>query len=288
MTQSTASTRSLYALALFAVLLMSFVPVTIKFIDANEATIGIVRLSIAALGIAVILRFKQSFTSITKKELGWLILLGIIFAGHWYTYFKSIKLANASLAAIGVATYGIHLLFLNRIFYREKLNIIDLAAVCVAFFGIYLTAPTLDLSNQKASGFFFAIISGLLYAGLPLINRKMPHLSTNTRALGQFGFALVIFCFLLPQANFSLSTNNWFWLVFLGVVSTLVAHTLWLKTSTELPTQITAVLYYCYVPLTIILSFFVLNEPLNWEKLVGAGLIIAANITVAWAHTKRK
>lgn len=282
------SFRGLLLIALAAILLMGFVPIIIKWVSANEATIGLVRLSIAALGIALLLKFKGRKLEVSKNDLKWLILLGFVFAVHWYTYFKSIKLSDASLAAIGVATFGIHLLFLNRVFYGEKLNAIDFVAVIVAFIGIYLTSPTLTFSETKVSGFFIAILSGFLYACLPLINRKIPHLSTNVRALGQFGFALIFFLPLLPMSNFQMPTNDWIGLIVLGVVSTLVAHTLWIKASTELPTSITAVIYYCYVPMAIILGFYFLDESLNWEKLTGASLIIGANIMVALFHKKKQ
>lgn len=282
------SFRSLLFIALGAILLMGFVPITIKWVSANEATIGLIRLSIAALGIAVLIRLKKKKLSLTKGELGWLALLGIVFAIHWYTYFKSIKLSDASLAAIGVATFGIHLLFLNRIFYKEKMHAIDFLAVFIAFIGIYFATPALDLSNSKANGFFIAIFSGFMYACLPLINRKIPHLSTNTRALGQFGFALICFLPLLPQSSFTLPTNDWLGLIFLGVFSTLIAHTLWIKASTELPTSVTAVLYYCYVPMAIVLGYFFLEESLNWQKLLGAGLIIGSNVLVALFHKKKQ
>ena len=267
---------------------MGFVPVTIKWISANEATIGLVRLFIAALGIGILLKFRGSLNQVSRQALKWLVLLGLVFAVHWYTYFKSIKLSDASLAAIGVATFGMHLLLLNRVFYKEKLNSIDIFAVAMAFAGIYLTTPEFDLGNQKATGFFIAILSGFFYACLPLINRKISHLSTNQRAFGQFGFALVFFLPLVPQSNFELTQFDWFGLVFLGVFSTLIAHTLWIKASTELPGSITAVLYYCYVPMAIVLGYFFLDEPLNWQKLTGAALIIAANILVAFYHRKKQ
>ncbi|WP_196139087.1 DMT family transporter [Aliikangiella sp. G2MR2-5] len=284
---SQASIRYLLMVAMSAILLMGFVPVIIKWISANEATIGIVRLSIGTLGISILLFFKRRSLKLTRRDLRWLILLGLVFALHWFTYFKSIKLSDASLAAIGVATFGLHLLFLNLIFYREKLIGSDFIAVIIAFAGIFLASPPMDLEQGKLDGFLIAILSGFLYACLPLINRQLNHLSTNTRALGQFGFALVGFLFLLPQSNFSLSTNDWWGLIFLGVLSTLIAHTLWIKASTELPTSYTAVLYYSYIPMAIILGYFFLGEPLNWEKLVGAGLIILANIMVALLHKKK-
>ncbi|TQV88185.1 DMT family transporter [Aliikangiella coralliicola] len=284
MSNTTGSIKSLLLIALASILLMSFVPVLIKWISANAVTIGIVRLTIGAAGIGVLVLFSKKRASVTRRDFIWLFLLGLFFAVHWYTYFQSIKMSDASLAAIGMATFGIHLLLLNRIFFKETINISDYFAIVISFIGIYIASPRTDIAADKLNGFLLSVFSGFVYACLPLINRRITRLSTNTRALGQFGFALLFFMLLLPQSDFNLSSYDWGGLVVLGVLSTLIAHTLWIKASTELPTKFTAVLYYCYVPIAILLSFIFLNETMNWQKLVGAGLIIAANIMVVFLH----
>ena len=282
------SINALLLIAIAAVVLMSFVPVLIRYTQANEATIGIVRLAIGAMGLAIILFFTRKAEQLSRKEWGWLIFLGFVFAIHWYSYFRSIKLADASLAAIGVATFGIHLLLLNAVIFREKLSAIDLLAVLMAFAGIYVASPNLSLDSEKLLGFLIAVLSGFFYACLPLINRQLSHLATNTRGLGQFGFGLLFFLLMLPQANFHLTSADWLSLTVLGLVCTLVAHTLWIKVSTELPTNFTAVIYYGYVPLAMIMSYFFLGESITWQKIVGAIMIIGANIMVIFMHKKNQ
>ena len=277
---------SLILIAIFAILLMSIVPVIIKWINVNPATIGIVRLTIGAIGIGILALFSKCKLSMTKKELIWLTLLGFIFALHWYLYFVSIKMANASLAAIGVATFGIHLLVLSSLFKLQKFKIIDILAIGLALIGIYLASPSIDIDQSQLHGFLIAIVSGFLYACLPIINQRLKHIPTQTKALGQFSFALLFFLFLLPQASFDFSTNDWRGLLVLGVLCTLVAHTLWIKVTTELPNNLTAVIYYSYVPISMLLSFFVLGESMSWQKIMGAVLIISANILVVLAHKR--
>jgi len=240
------------------------------------------------LGIGIFALITRTNLSVSSKELKWLILLGVVFALHWYSYFVSIKKADASLAAIGVATFGIHLLILSGFINREKFGRSDIFAVILSVVGIYLASPTFDLQQNKLQGFLLAILSGFLYACLPIINQRLNHISTQTKALGQFGFALIAFLFLLPQASFNITANDWKGLVLLGVLSTLVAHTLWIKVTTELPSNLTAVIYYLYVPIAMLLSFFLLDESMNWQKIIGAALIILANIMVVLLHKQTK
>lgn len=274
----------LILIAISAVLLMSLVPVLIRWINVNPATIGIVRLAIGALGMAIFAFVSNNKLAVNRKEVFWLALLGLIFALHWYTYFVSIKIASASLAAIGVATFGIHLLLLSGLINKQKLTIADIIAVLLSLAGVYLTSSNIDIEQTKLYGFLLAIVSGFLYACLPIINQRLSHTTTQTRALGQFGFGLIAFLFLLPQADFDLTANDWQGLLVLGIICTLVAHTLWIKASTELPSNLTAVIYYAYVPMSMLLSFIVLDESMSWQKITGAGLIISANVLVVLFH----
>ena len=274
--------------ALLSIFLMGFVPALIHGISANEATIGTVRLAIAAAGIGLIMFFAKQFKGIGRRDFIWLAILGLTFAVHWYMYFWSIKRAGASLAAIAVCTFGIHLLFVNRLFLKEPIGRTDFLAVIVAFTGVYIATPAESASLVQTYGFIVGILSGFLYACLPAINRQISHLSTNMRALGQFGFGLVGFSFIWPMTDWQLSVDDWSGLVVLGVMCTLGAHTLWNKASTELPGPLAAVIYYLYIPWAMVISVVLLDEAITWQMLLGAGLIIAANIVVALFHRKPK
>ena len=277
--------RSMLSIALFSIALMSIVPVIIKGISANEVTIGIVRLLIAAIGIALLtLATKRKL--ITRRTIPWQLLLGLMFSLHWFTYFKSLKMSTVSLGAIGVATFGIHLLWLNRIFFKEPLKRSDYLAVLLAFAGAVLVTPDSNLNPDHFVGFGIAVFSGLAYATLPIINRKATFLSTEQKAFGQFGFGLLFFG---PFAGFGvwqLSQMDWAGLLVLGLVCTLAGHTLWIKASSALPNSITATIYYVYIPIAMTLSVIFFDEQLGLNKLAGAGLIISANIMVVLLHSR--
>lgn len=272
-------------LSIVTVLLMSLVPVLVKAISANEITIGIARLAIGAVGIAFIAKLKKQ-PLFKRENLKWLLLLGLVFSAHWYTYFTSLKLSTASLGAIGVCTFGIHLLFLNRLFFKESIKPIDVVAIILAFAGVLLATPDSNIEPEYFNGFLIAVVSGFLYACLPIINRKATHLTTEQKAFGQFGFGLLFFAPFFSFGNWQLDSLDWGGLLVLGLVCTLVAHTLWIKVSTELPNSITATVYYFYVPVAMLQSSLFLNEELTWQKLTGAGLVIGANILVVLLHRK--
>jgi len=283
------STSKLILLAFTAVSLMGTVPVLIKLTAANEVVIGIMRLFIAGGGIFLLMLANKSvggLKSLTRQDCLWLMLLGLVFALHWYSYFYAIKITSPSLAAIGVSTFGIQLLLLNALIFKERIKKLDFFAIFMAFTGVVLASKGTGGENGMGPGLLASIFSGSLYALMAVINRKAYRLSTQQKALGQFGFALLAFSFFIPLGNFQLQMHDWGILLILGIACTLAAHTFWIKVTAELPGNFTAIIYYFYLPVAIGLSAAFAHDPLSWQKIFGAGLIIFANIMVLLIHKK--
>lgn len=278
----------LILIALLAVTSMSMVPVLVKSTSANEISIGIFRLGIALVLISPFVFYKKLLSGLNKTQ--WLALLwiGLCFGVHWLTYFYSIKTAGAALAAIAVSTYGVHLLLLNVVFKNYQIHLTEWLAIAVCIGGCILVAPPLNWQEGSSIGLIVGLISGFLYGAMPLLHQRASELPTLTRTWGQFAFALLVFClffgdFELPQTVLDLNK-----LLALGVICTVLAHGLWVKASTELPALFTAMIYYLYVPLAMISSYFVLKEDIGLQMILGAALIITANSTLAILQWRRQ
>ncbi len=269
---------------------MSLVPILIRSASANEITIGLARLAIAiALVSPLAWRFGRQPSSLADWRQ--LALVGIVFGGHWLTYFISIKTASAAIAAVAISTYGIHLLLLQWWFGRQRITPIELGAVLLCFVGCLLTAPALKLSDKLTIGMLVGVFSGFLYACLPLLHQKITHIPTITRAWGQFFFASLIFLPALGYSDWQLPAGDWWRLLILGVVCTVIGHSLWVKVSTEMPAVFTGVVYYLYVPIAMVSSAVFLQELISAKMIAGALCIIAANITIAlstWRRSKKQ
>ncbi len=269
--------------AFIAVVLMASVPIVVKLVSASEIEVGTLRLLIASVGMTLWLKWSRVSWRLTADQWRMLILLGITFAIHWYAYFKSIKLSTPSIAAIGVSTYGIHLVLLSAIFLKQKINVADGVALVLAMVGVYLVIPDLDWQSDYFQGLLVSIFSGILYACLPIIHQLGKEVPNRMRAWGQFSFALMVFLPFGLFESWQLGLNDWVGLVFLGVVATLIAHSLWVKATTELPGAIASMVYYLYVPLAMALSYVLVDEQITGLMILGAALIILANfLTIAY------
>jgi len=272
------------AAALLAVLSMSMVPVLIRASHANEITIGIVRLTIAIILLTPVFFFRQ-LPCLSARQWFGLLTVGLVFGCHWLSYFVSIKWSSAAIAAIAVSTYGIHLLLLQWLVKGQRIRLLEWLAVFICFGGCILIAPNFSLSDKVTLGLLVGIGSGFLYACLPLLHQNLMAIPTFTRAWAQFLFAILIFIPFVGTANWRLSANDWWGLLVLGAVCTVIGHSLWVKSSSELPVIFTSLIYYLYVPIAMITSFIFLQELITPTMIAGAACIIVANIvtaTLAW------
>ncbi len=272
--------------AAVALFFFGCIAAAVKFVSANAITIGIARLGITIALLLPFLLFTKRLQKVSAADIRTLALMGTCFALHWLAFFFSIKVGSASVATVGLATYGVHLMVLRWIVQRSKITAIDMIVLMLAVAGSIMVIPALRVESRDATGLGLGILSGFFYALLPILQQQNTHLPALTRALGQFVFALIVFLFLWPLSDWTLTTTDWLGLIFLGVMCTLVSHTLWVKITTTLPTKTTSVIYYLFVPVSLILSVTILHEQVDGLMISGAGLIIAANILAVSHHSK--
>ena len=266
----------LLLVGLASIATMAWVPVLISLVNSNEATIGLVRVLIAGLFLTPLIVYRKQLTGLSGRDWFALLVIGAVFAIHWWTYFYAIRHSTPSLGALSLSTYGIHMLWINALLRRERPRVSDIVAISLCFIGCIIVSPSLDLSDGATIAFLVGVFSGFLYAVLPFLHQRVAHLPTSLRSWGQFGFAGLFFLFLWPQMQFSLSQRDWLLLLILGVVCTLVAHTLWVKATTELPAAVSGAFYYLYIPIAMVLSYVILDEPMGFAKLLGGAIIVGA------------
>ena len=266
-----------YIEGLLAVCLFGITPLFIKEVSANAITIGVVRLTIGSTFLYFLATSKRLKT-LNKKEWKALIWIGTLFGAHWITYFISVKLSTPSMAILSVSSFGIHLIYLNWLFKGQKPKTMNVITVLVALIGIFLIVPELSLENDLTTGILVGLASAFFFALLPFQHQKHHQVNSMVRAFGQYAFALPIFLILITEFHWDLSSQDWWYLAILGIFCTVGAHTLWLRATTYLDASTTSLIFYLGTPIAMTTSYFFLNEEMNTSKLIGAGLIISANV----------
>lgn len=259
-------------------MLFGSTPVFIKKVTANAVTIGLVRLSIATVFMYFLFIGAKRLKALQKKDWKALMLIGLVFGIHWVSYFYAVKVSTPSIAILGLTCFGIYLILFGWIFQGKKPGIFEWLTVLMAVGGNLLIVPEFSLSNDITVGLLIGLGSGLFFAILPLLQQRNAHILSYTRAFGQYGFGLLFFGLFAFQADFDLPASDWYYLIVLALLCTVIAHTLWLRATTHLPHASSSVIYYLSIPVAMLVSYFFLNEPMPFNKVMGAILIVLANL----------
>ncbi|TDG15917.1 DMT family transporter [Seongchinamella unica] len=277
----------LILIGVMAVLIMSAVPVLIKATTANAYTIGIARLGIAVLVFMPLVLMRGHLLRLGRRQWLQLMVIGTVFGLHWLTYFFSIKLATAAIAALTILTYSVQYLILAYLFNGEKVAPVEWLAIGVCFAGCVVVSPEFTLENDVSLGIAVGLLSALLYAAMPLLHQRASSIGTLERTWGQFFFALLVFLPLWGRANWDLQLSDVYQLLVLGLMCTVVSHGLWVKTSTELPAIYSSMIYYLYLPGALIGSALFLGEPMTPVKIAGCTLVLGSSAALSLYRYRR-
>ncbi len=262
---------------ILAIVIFSLVPLAIKETTANPYTIGIFRLIVATLMLGVFWRKKINWSAYKESTFWKLAIIGICFFGHWITYTFAVKVSGPSITVLGLATYGIQLIFYGSWFLGYKIHAKNIFCLILSLIGVGLVIPSWDFHNNITLGLLLALVSASFYAIIPIMLQKSHEFNQETRIFYQFSISSLGYFFLIKETSWSgLSNNDWWLLLFLAVLGTFVAHTFWSRAVTKLPTTTTGIIYYLVTPITMVLSWGVLGEELSGLQKLGGVVILAA------------
>ncbi|MGL2994998.1 DMT family transporter [Flavobacterium sp. TSSA_36] len=219
--------------------------------------------------------FRVSFSAILK-----LVLVGLLIALHWITFFESIKVATVSIT-LSVFSLGAFIAsLLEPIFYGRKVLWYEV------FFGVVIIAGLaliLQVEINYLQGMLLALVSIFLGVIFTLFNGKLiEHHEPSVIAFYEFlsGFVFITLYFFYKGAFtvdfFILTPKNWLLLFVLASVCTAYAFTASVKVMRRL-SPYTVMLTTNLEPVYgIILAYFILGgkEKMSTEFYLGALLIV--------------
>jgi drug/metabolite transporter (DMT)-like permease len=155
--------------------------------------------------------------------------LGLLLAVHWTTFFQSVQASSVVIGQITFLTFPVFAALLEPPLFHERLRLTDVLLAFAALLGVVILVPGFELSNRTTQGVLWGVASGLTFAMLSLLNRKLVrrHASVSI-ALYQDAFAaLALLPFVLAEQP-SFTAKDVLLLLVLGVLCTAVAHSLFI------------------------------------------------------------
>lgn len=263
-----------------AVLLFGLASLFGKWVALPAAIIVLGRVAFAVPALAAVLRWRGRSVRLKKKRdylhLG---LLGLLLAIHWVTFFESVQVSTVAVCLVSYSTFPFFTVFLEPLFFRERLSRQGLLLSVIALAGVALVIPEWKLGNNITLGVFWGVLSGATFALLAVLNRK--YVRTYSSLQVAFYQDLAAFLILLPFW-FILKPNpiaaDWWLLVLLGVVFTAFSHTLFINGLKEVPARTASIIATLEPVYGVAAAALLLGEIPGLRVLGGGVLIVGAMV----------
>jgi drug/metabolite transporter (DMT)-like permease len=276
--------------ALLVTFLWSTSWVLIKFglVDIPPLTFAGLRYALAFL---ILLPFtlsskgRRELKSLSSRQWGLLLLLGLLFyavvQGSQFFGLAFLPAATVSLI-LGFTTLVVALM--GVFWLAEQPGWMGWLGITLSMIGAVVYFYPVELPGSQYFALFIVTIGMLANAVSAVLGRSInqreniPPLIVTTVSMG-FGAALLLAAGTITQGIPYLTAKNWIIILWLALVNTAFAFTLWNHTLRSLPAMESSIINSTMLVQIALLAWLVLGEALTYKEwlgllLVGAGVLV--------------
>ena len=257
------------------------VGIFVRHIPLPSATIAFFRGLLGLLFLLVLM-------TVTGKKIDWqsarkngpvLLLSGIALGFNWILLFEAYRYTTVATATICYYLAPVFLVLASPLL-GERLTGKKLLLSCVALVGMVFVSGVLQGGVSGYKGVAFGVGAAVLYTSVMFLNKKLGAISAYDKTVLQLGTAAaVILPYCLLSSGFDMSGMNgagYLMLAVVCIVHTGIAYWLYFGSMRQLPSQTVAIFSYLDPVVAILLSAVLLREPLGWQGMLGAVLILGS------------
>jgi len=224
---------------------------------------------------------------VKKKDLPWLIGMGVISIGAFHVFWNnSVLMLGASLATVIQCNAPIFVTIMARLLFKEQLTIQKIIAIGLAVAGTILVAGLINEGNWSitARGLWIALSSAITYGSLSLFGKK---LSTeyNSWTIMFYIFSIGTLSLFLFQSGkpdpWPTGSGILGWVLGFVLISTILGFGLYTKALSILPASTASITATAEILFASVLAYFILGEQLGIWQILGALLIISGVVLVS-------
>jgi drug/metabolite transporter (DMT)-like permease len=267
-----------YLVLLLGVFCIAWSAIFVKLAHAPALTSGFYRYLFCFIGIIPIWIYKKIKIP-NQRTLLWIILGGFFFVCDMGLWNLAILKTSASVSTLLANNASIFVSLGALIFFKQKLPTIYWIGLFVAMIGVFTVTGRDFIENKNLGvGHLMAIGAAVFYAGYLLITQQVRESIDVVNFMGWSLIACLFFSYLIcyQQDLQMLHFDNQTWLSF--IAAGLICHLVgWLSINYALgflPAAIVSPTLLIQPVLTSIISFFLLNETLRKEQILGGFIVI--------------
>jgi drug/metabolite transporter (DMT)-like permease len=247
-----------------------------------ESIISLRLILAIALLTAVALFTKSDFTINLRNHLR-ILLLAAVAVFHLWIQITGLKYTTAANTGWIIGTAPIFIAVLGFIFLKEKLNLIKITGIAIAFIGLILLVGKgnpMNIDIVKNIGDLLVLFSSFTWGVYSIINKKI---SLNYSPLMTILYLFILMALIIIPFNINqkvidsvihLSTVGWISILFLGLLCSGVSYVIWAYSLREMESAKVGAYLYLEPFVTVLSAWLFLKEEITLLMLFSGLLII--------------
>ena len=267
------------------ILLMGLNPLFAKLIDMPALSIIWGRLIFTSLSLFLVIKlFRKTSFRLTASQFKWVIITGICFGFHWWTYFQSIQFSTVAVGLCALFTYPIITGVLEPMMLGGKHKMIELLTGVLVTVGVIIIVPEWDFGNTTFLGILLGVASAFLFSLRNIWGKKyLNALSPDMTMFYQVLSGSILFLPFLTQFEFKPTGSDLGFLLLSGLLITPLSHTLLIKTFDYFSIKTVSVMTSLQILYSSIFAYLIFMEIPMIRTMIGGGIIfIAVVVETFW------
>ena len=224
----------------------------------------------------------------SKTNRNKVFLSGVLLSIHWITYFYALDYSNVAIALLTLYSFPAFTAIIEPIYTKSPFKTTDVFLAMCSFVGVLILVPSFSLNNNYSFAILLGLISSITYVFRNLmLLEPAKHNPGMTIMFYQLGTLIVVVAPFWLFIDSLPSQEDWLGLFALAIITTVLAHTLFVMSLKKLDAT-TASLLSCLAPvLGIIWALIFLNEVPTHKTLIGGSIILATVVLKTISTSKQ-
>lgn len=278
---------------ILAMLIFGTIGIFVKNIELSSSEIALTRGFIGGIVLLLFIFFtKEKISRISiKNNFKILFFSGFAVGLNWIFLFQGYRYTTISNATLSYYFAPVFVTIFSPIILKEKLNFFKVICIFMALIGMGFIVG-IDGINDKRDfiGIMYGLLAAGFYASVVLSNKFLKSIKGIEITIVQLFVAAITLLpyVLIVEENkiLKVSGNSIPYILILGVIHTGIAYLLYFSSLQRLKAQTVAVLSYIDPVFAVIISGFLLKEPLGIPEIIGGTLILGSNFMNEFLNRK--
>ena len=259
----------------------------VRMIPFPSSVISMLRglLGSAFLAVYLVISKKGFDFGAVKKNILNLTLSGALIGFNWILLFESYKYTSVAKATLCYYMAPIFIVIVSPFVFGERITLKKVVCISLSFVGMLLISGLLGnvkIEKTETKGILFGLLSAVLYAVIIVLNKKLKSIGAYERTVVQlFTCAAVMFLYALINGDIfkmSFAPTGIAVMLLVCILHTGVAYLLYFGSMEKIKAQSIAILSFTDPVVAVLISFFILGEPMGIYGFIGSVLIIGSAV----------